>query len=78
VTLGGDVDDVRVARMNTDAAYLASVFEADVLPGLAGIGGLVDAVAVRNISANRRLTHADIDDVRDRIQQCRLRRRNRS
>src|ERR1051325_5081723 len=59
-----DVDDIRVARVNAHAPYLPRVFEAHALPGLARVGRFVDAVAVRDIAANRRLAHADIDDVR--------------
>ncbi|MEI2616302.1 MAG: hypothetical protein V9F06_01525 [Thermomicrobiales bacterium] len=35
----------------------------EVLPGLAAVGGLVDAVAVGDVAADGRLAHADVDDV---------------
>ena len=37
--------------------------EADVRPGLAGVGRLVDAVARHDVAADARLAHADVDDV---------------
>src|SRR5205085_4550475 len=63
----GDVDEVRVARVHTHARDLVSLLEADVLPRAAAVGGLVDAVAARDIAADRRLAHADIDHVRVRL-----------
>ena len=43
---------------------IASEFvEADVRPGLAGVGRLVDAVARHDVAADARLAHADVDDV---------------
>ena len=41
--------------------------EADVRPRLAGVGGLVDAVARHDVAADARLAHADEDDVGVRL-----------
>src|SRR5262249_7613320 len=60
---GADVDDVGVGGVNGDAADLESLFEAHVLPGLAAVGGLVDAVAVGDAVARVVLAGADPDDV---------------
>ena len=47
---------------------IASEFgEADVRPRLAGVGGLVDAVAGHDVAADARLAHADVDDVGVRV-----------
>ena len=48
----GDVDDVRIAGVDDDAGDAACVVEPHVLPGLAGIGGLVDPVADRDVAAD--------------------------
>src|SRR5204862_4044963 len=45
---GADVDGVRVLRVDDDLADLVGLLEADVRPGLAAVGALVDAVAVRD------------------------------
>src|SRR5215211_6359707 len=59
-----DVDEVGVLRVDADAGDVAGVGEAAVRPGLAAIGGLVDTVAVRDVAANRRLAHPDVDHIR--------------
>ncbi len=41
-----DEDDVRIARIDDDGADVARIFQADVGPGGAGVGGFVNAVAV--------------------------------
>ena len=64
---GRDVHDVRIRRVNADAPDLAAVGQADVRPGLAGVGRLVDPVARRQVAAQARLAHADVDDVRIRL-----------
>src|SRR5690606_14656445 len=61
-----DVDDVRVRGVDRDLADVAGRLQAHVLPALSGIGGLVDAVAARDVAADRRLAHPDIDHVRVR------------
>ena len=45
----------------------AGVAQADVLPRLAGVGGLVHADAGRDVAARARRPGADVDHVRDRI-----------
>ena len=45
-SLGGDVDDVRVARIDDDLADVLGVLQADVLPADAAVARAVDAVAV--------------------------------
>src|SRR5205823_6437849 len=37
--------------------------EADVLPGFAAVGGLIDSVAVRGIASDAGFAHAGVDDV---------------
>src|SRR6185436_8656292 len=48
----GDVDDVRVARMDDDAADLLRVVEADVRPRLPAVARLVHAVALGDVGAH--------------------------
>ena len=62
----GDVDDVRVARMDDDAADLLRVVEADVRPRLPAVGRLVHAVALGDVGAHVGLAAADVDHVRIR------------
>ena len=63
VALGGDVDDVGIDRVDDDAADEAGLGQAHVLPGLAGVLGLVDAVAGGHGIAGRGLARADPDDI---------------
>src|ERR1035438_2719227 len=62
-----DVDDVGIPGMHADRADVKSILQADVLPGFARVTGFINAVAMRGITADIRLTHADIDDVRIRF-----------
>ncbi len=64
VAEGRDIDDVRVLRMDADFADMAGRGEAHIAPRLAAVGGLIDAIPMRDITANRRLAHPRIDDVR--------------
>jgi hypothetical protein len=57
----GHVRHVRVARIEHDARDLLRLLEPDVLPRLAGVGGLPHSVAVRHVAANRILAAADPD-----------------
>ena len=43
------------------------LLEPDVRPGLAGVGRLVDAVALEHVAAQLGLAHPDVDDVRVRL-----------
>ncbi len=62
----GDVDAIRVRRIHHDAADLSRAVEADMGPGLAGVGGFEHADAVGVLAADIGLAGADIDDVRVR------------
>ena len=59
----GRPGDVRVRRVDDHRADLAGLL-ADVPPGLPGVGGLVDAVPLRDVAPDVRLARADVDDVR--------------
>ena len=62
--LYADVGNIAILRVNLDARYLARVRQADVGPGVAGVGRLVDTVAVtRRHAANRFFTRPYINDV---------------
>src|SRR5512134_400128 len=60
----GDVHDVRVERVDTDLRDVARLGEAEVSPGLASIVRAVNAVAMRDVAADARLAHADVDHAR--------------
>jgi hypothetical protein len=60
----GDVDEVGVARVDDDVADVAGIGEADVAPGPPAIARLVDAIAVRDVRADRGLAHPGVDHVR--------------
>src|SRR5262249_42458733 len=62
-----DVDDVRVLGVNGDAADLEGLRQTHVLPSLAAVGGLVDAVAVGDGVARVVLAGPDPDDVPVRL-----------
>ncbi len=64
---GGDVDAVGIARVNAHLADVARLLQPEVLPGLAGVGAAVDAVAVADVATDRGLAHPDVDDVRVRL-----------
>ena len=52
-----------VLRIDDDLRDLLRVAQAEVRPRLAGVGGLVDAVAGRQVGPLLRLAGADVDDV---------------
>jgi hypothetical protein len=64
----GDVEDIRVLRMDDDARDALCLLQPHLLPRLAGVGGLVDAGAERGALAVVRFARADIHDVR--IRRC--------
>src|SRR5712691_3572943 len=68
--------------MHANARNLSRVFQPRVLPGLPTISRFVNAVTVRDVAADWRFAHADIDRVRIRIRQTnradRTRAENRS
>jgi hypothetical protein len=59
----GDEDDVGVCGVDDDVADVAGIFESDVAPGFAGVGGFVDAIAERNIAADAGFTGAGVEYV---------------
>ena len=59
----GGKNAVGIARVDGERRNLLSVHEAKVGPGLAGVGGLVDAVAHGEVGAMQALAAADINDV---------------
>ena len=61
---GGDVDDVRVARVDEDARDVLGLAQTHVRPRLAAVQALVDAVADADVAAADVLTRADPDRVR--------------
>ena len=63
VTQSRDIDEIGILRMDADAADELAVPEADVEPCAAGIGRLVQAVAVGDVEADRRFSRAGIDHV---------------
>src|SRR5690606_2759904 len=63
VTECGDVDDVRVLRVDADAADGAGVGQAEMLPGAPAVGRLVDAVPLDDIAADGCLPGAHVDHI---------------
>jgi len=60
---GGDVDDVRIFRMDDDPGDGPRPGQAAVRPGPPGVGGAVDAHAGLGRTENVRLAGADPDDI---------------
>jgi hypothetical protein len=60
---GGDVDDVRIARVDADLRDRVRLGEPNVRPGLAGVDRLVDAIPLHDVPADAGLAHAGVDDV---------------
>ena len=58
--------DLRIGRIDHDAADAAGLLEAHVRPRVAGVRRFVDAVPDRDVAANPRLAGAGPDDVRIR------------
>src|SRR5207302_5048438 len=63
----GDKYNIGIRRMNNDRTDVPGVFQADVSPGLPGVGGFVDTVSERDVAADAGFAGADIDDVVIRI-----------
>ena len=63
VAQGSHVHQVRVLRMDPDPGHVARVRQADVLPGLAAVGGLVYTVAVGDVVADAALAGPYVDHV---------------
>ena len=70
VTERGDINDVRILGMNTDLPYMAGLLKTQVNPTFTAIGRLVDAVAKRDIDANRGLTSACVNHIRITVRNC--------
>ena len=51
---GSHENDVRIIRMDDERADMASIFQADVVPIAAAIDGLINAIAVGDVAAQRR------------------------
>ncbi len=62
--LGGDPDDVGVARVDQDPADVLRALQSDILPALAAVDRLVDAVAVGHRALRVVLAAADPDGER--------------
>ena len=60
----GDEEAVRILRIDGNLGDLLGVAKAEVRPGLARVGRLVDAVADREVGARQAFAAADVDDVR--------------
>src|SRR5215467_938334 len=66
----GDPHSVWVARMHDDAAQGLRALESDSIEGVAGIGALVESIAVRRGLAIVGFTRRDVDDVRIGRREC--------
>ena len=65
----GDEETIGVLGIDDDLRNLLAVAQAEMRPGLAGVGGFVDAVAGRQVGALQAFAAADVDDVRIRWRQ---------
>src|SRR5882724_8644725 len=63
VAKSGDEGDIRIGGMDDDGADVASVLQADVAPGLAGVAGTIDAIAERDVAADAGFTAADVNHI---------------
>src|SRR5207247_10244687 len=59
---GCDVDEFLIGRIDPDPSDLSRLGKTHVDPRAAGVGGPVDTVAGRQVSAQTGLAHADVDD----------------
>ena len=60
----GDEQAIRVLRIDRELRNLLRVAQAEMRPGLAGVGRFVDAVADGEVRARQPFAAADVDDVR--------------
>src|SRR5205823_4836878 len=58
----GDKNAVGIARVNGDGTDLLAVAQAEMLPGLAGVGGFVDAVAGGEVGAAQSFAAAHVNN----------------
>ena len=70
VTENRRVHDVRIGRVDHDATDLTGLGKADVTPGVAGVGGLVDAVARGYVSARACGAGAHVNHIGVRRRHC--------
>src|SRR5205085_6909428 len=59
-----DKNAVGIARINGDGTDLLAVAQAEMLPGLAGVGGFVDAIAGREVGAAQSFAAAHVNNFR--------------
>ena len=64
MALCGRVDDFRIGRMNQHATDATCALETHPGPVPAGVGRSIDAVADRDVAAQKRLAGAEPDDIR--------------
>ena len=66
VGMSGDRDEkaVGIARIDGHLGNLLAIAQAEVRPGLAAVGGLVDAIADGEVGTMQSFTAADVDDLR--------------
>ena len=69
-----DEEPVGIAGIDGHLGNLLAVAQAEVRPGLAGVGGLVDAVADGEVWPMQSFAAADVNDVADRMARRRSRR----
>src|SRR5215469_231192 len=60
----GDVDDIRILRVNDHPSDRVSIAKSRVFPGLAGVDGFVHAIAHHDVSTDAGFAGADIDHIR--------------
>src|SRR5262249_19489608 len=60
-------NDIGIFGMNNDPANMAGIAEPNVLPALAGVGGLENSVAFHDVAANTGFAGTGEDDVRVRL-----------
>src|SRR5207302_232874 len=56
-------DAIWIARIDSNVRDLLCILEAEVVPGLAGVGGFIYSVADGEIGSMQPFTTADVDDV---------------
>ena len=63
MALGGDEEAIGIFGIDDDVGDLLGVAQAEMLPGVAGVGGLVNAVAGGEIGTAQAFAAADVNDV---------------
>src|SRR5579862_6810644 len=66
----GDESDVRILRIDGEAADRVGVGKAGELPGLAGVDGFVNSVATDDVATDASFTGADVNHVGIRFRNC--------